>query len=110
MYPLLEAFRQDMCCKHRDLRLPIVDFKADWPAMVELCGLRTWAHNLHCCPCCQVRKADLTVVGHFTLKTCPYPDFGDDAYRVTLASNFKEPFLIVKFVISLGTLLKTMLI
>ena len=90
MYPLLEAFRKDLSSQHADIRLPIIDFKSDWPALVEICGLRTWSHNLHCCPCCTVRKASLAVVGNFTLKTCPYPLFGEEAYEAVLASHFKD--------------------
>ena len=93
MFPLLEAFRVDMSRKHPDIRLPIVDFKADWPALVEICGLRTWSHHLHCCPCCLAQKADLAAVGNFTLRTCPYPDYGDTEYRATLDSNFKEALM-----------------
>ena len=85
---MLESFRKDLSMKHADLRLPIVDFKADWPALVEVCGMRTWSHNLHCCPCCLVGKRDLTVVGHFTLQTCPYPEFDKAAYDARLASDF----------------------
>ena len=87
---MLESFRKDLSTKHADLRLPIVDFKADWPALVEICGLRTWSHNLHCCPCCLVGKGDLTTVGHFTLQTCPYPEFDQSAYDARLASDFKD--------------------
>ena len=88
MFPLLEAFRRDLSAEHPDIRLPIIDFKSDWPALVELCGLRTWSHNLHCCPCCTVRKASLAVVGNFTLKTCPYPLFGEEAYEAVLRTHF----------------------
>ena len=73
---MLESFRKDLSTKHADLRLPIVDFK--------------WSHNLHCCPCCLVGKGDLTTVGHFTLQTCPYPEFDKSAYDARLASDFKD--------------------
>ena len=47
-------------------------------------------HCLHCCPCCFAKKTELTKVGHFSLRTCPYPEFDDAAYAATLARNFKD--------------------
>ena len=92
VWPMLQAFREDVSREHADLRLPIIDFKADWPALVEICGLRTWSHSVHCCPCCLAKKTDLSTVGNFSLMTCPFPEYDADAYAASLAHNFKDRF------------------
>lgn len=90
VWPLLEAFRADVSAKHSDLRLAVVDYKADWPALVEVAGLRTWSHNEHCCPCCRCDKSQLDEVAQWTLRTCPYESFSDEDYRTYVRENFKD--------------------
>ncbi|CAE7376332.1 unnamed protein product, partial [Symbiodinium microadriaticum] len=80
VFPLLEHFRRDMCFDHQDLRACIIDYKADWPAYIELCGFRTWSHNLHPCPICTVQKKDFLSVGTMTLYTCPEKLFDQTSY------------------------------
>ncbi|CAE7212809.1 unnamed protein product [Symbiodinium sp. CCMP2592] len=81
VFPLLESFRRDMCFDHKDLRVCILDYKADWPAYIEICGFRTWSHNLHPCPICTVQKKDLLAVGTMTLHTCPHKLFDETSYK-----------------------------
>ncbi|CAE7238530.1 unnamed protein product [Symbiodinium sp. CCMP2592] len=89
VFPLLEAFKQDLTAKHADLRLPIIDFKADWAALVEIAALRTWSHSLHACPCCLVKKSEMDNLEGFTARTCAFPLFDEKKYEATLAKNFK---------------------
>ena len=84
-------FRADLSMEHPDLRLPIIDIKADWPAFVELTGLRTWSHSLHCCPCCMVTKKELTELGGFTQNTCKHEPFDQHLYAATVEANFRVP-------------------
>ena len=90
MYPLLEAFRRDVSKQYDDLRFAAVDFKCDWPAMIEMAGMRTWSHNLHGCPVCLVRKRGLASVAGFTAKTSPFELYTDEMCRDTLEQNFKD--------------------
>ena len=92
VFPLLEHFRCDMSREHTDIRPAILDFKADWPALVEICGLRTWAHNLHPCPCCTVDKSSLLAVGTHSLHSSPHPLKLSVVFKYKLArNNNKEP-------------------
>ena len=90
MWPLLEHFRADVSRHHEGFRIAILDFKADWPAVVEVAGLRTWSHSLHCCPCCMAPKSQLNNLSGFSLKTSPFPVFDDNSYRALLADTFKD--------------------
>ena len=90
MFPLLEFFRADLSKQREDVRMPILDYKADWPALVEVTGLRTWSHNLHCCPCCLARKRDLDKLAGFSSMTCPFPLYDNGLYAATLATNFMD--------------------
>ena len=76
--------------KHADLRLPVIDFKADWAALVEIGALRTWSHSLHACPCCLVKKSEMGTLEGFTARTCAFPLFDKKKYEATLAKNFKD--------------------
>ena len=78
-----------MCFDHKDLRACIIDYKADWPAYIELCGFRTWSHNLHPCPICTVQKKDLLSVGTMTLHSCPHQLFDQTSYDQLVASTFR---------------------
>ncbi|CAE7198914.1 unnamed protein product [Symbiodinium sp. CCMP2592] len=89
VFPLLESFRRDMCFDHKDLRVCILDYKADWPAYIEICGFRTWSHNLHPCPICTVQKKDLLAVGTMTLHTCPHKLFDETSYKELVAASFR---------------------
>ena len=89
VFPLLEHFRCDMSREHTDIRPAILDFKADWPALVEICGLRTWAHNLHPCPCCTVDKSSLLAVGTHSLHASPHPFFTQSSYDQLVARTFR---------------------
>ncbi|CAE7222610.1 unnamed protein product [Symbiodinium sp. CCMP2592] len=90
VFPLLEHFRCDMSREHTDIRPAILDFKADWPALVEICGLRTWSHNLHPCPCCKVDKSSLLAVGTHSLNSSPNPLFTQSSYDELVARTFRE--------------------
>ena len=78
-----------MSREHTDIRPAILDFKADWPALVEICGLRTWAHNIHPCPCCTVSKDELLVVGAQSLRSSPRPLFTTSSYDRLVAQTFR---------------------
>ena len=90
MFPLLEAFKRDLTEQHPDLRMPIIDFKADWAALVEIAALRTWSHNHHACPCCLVKRAQLQSIDGFSAKSCPFPLYDESSYDSTLSKNFKD--------------------
>ena len=90
VYPLLEAFRRDLSEQHPDLRLPIIDIKCDWAALVEVAALRTWSHNHHACPCCLVKKAQLEKIDGFSARSCPFPLYDESKYEATLSKNFKD--------------------
>ncbi|CAE7032303.1 unnamed protein product [Symbiodinium sp. CCMP2592] len=93
VFPLLDHFRRDMCAPHKDLRSCIIDYKADWPAYIELCGFRTWSHNKHPCPLCTVNQTNMRALGTMTLHSCPHSLFDQTAYEELLAATFREIFV-----------------
>ena len=91
LHPLLEAFRADLVHPHSDLRLPLLDLKGDWPAVVSLFGMRTWSHNIHPCPLCTAKKPDLAdVSSSFTASSSRFPEFDEGAYHENICANFRE--------------------
>lgn len=76
--------------QHEDLRLPVIDFKADRAALVEIAALRTWSHSLHACPCCLVKKSEMGSLEGFTERTCAFPLYDEMKYEASLAKNFKD--------------------
>ena len=92
MYPLLESVHADVVSQaYGKIRLPIIDFKADWPALVEMTGLRTWAHSTHPCPCCLAKKKDLDSICGYTSHSTPHTLFDNGLYEASVLKNFKEP-------------------
>ena len=61
--------------------MAIIDFKADWPALVEIAGFRTWSHNINPCPLCLVKKKDLDSVAGFCANSCPFPLYDTAKYE-----------------------------
>jgi hypothetical protein len=38
---------------------PLLEFRGDWPAVVELLAMRSWKHKFHPCPCCTAAGDEL---------------------------------------------------
>ena len=79
-----------MCAPRKDLRACIIDYKADWPAYIELCGFRTWSHTWHPCPLCTVHNRDMLALGAMTLHSCPHTLFDQTAYEEVVAATFRD--------------------
>ena len=51
------------------------EYRGDWPALCEICGLRNWKHKSKPCLCCEVDRDHLLSIQDMTL------DADLDAYK-----------------------------
>jgi len=80
LFPLLLRLAKDIADIVPELALVLVDVKGDWPAFLELVGLRYWAHKQHPCPVCCCPLEKLNDYAGYTLFSCPYPFYSHDMY------------------------------
>ena len=62
LYPLLLVWAQDLS-KLQDQRsapFAVLDICGDWPAFLQIFGLRYWSHKTHPCPMCLASQSEMT--------------------------------------------------
>lgn len=71
------------------VRYAVLDIQGDWPAFLQIFGLRYWSHNLHPCPLCRINQDQLQEgnINDITLDSLPFSyyttaDYDNDVDRM----------------------------
>ena len=59
IYPLLHAWALDLQQLQESNRCAVLDITCDWPAYLEITGLRFWNHADHPCCLCRLKLDEL---------------------------------------------------
>ena len=61
LFPLLLAWVEDLKAMESGskIRVAVLDIQGDWPAFLQVFGLRYWSHNDHPCPLCRINQTQL---------------------------------------------------
>ena len=85
LYPLLLEWVEDLKrLEHGDkVRYAVLDIQGDWPAFLQVFGLRYWNHKTHPCPLCRINQEQLSEanLNETTLDSLPYDVYTSDDYR-----------------------------
>ena len=81
LFPLLQTFSDDLAANHPGCQLIVWDIRSDWPAWVQVAGLRTWSHKLFPCACCSVPLDKMADITSYTLTTHPYSLYTPDVWQ-----------------------------
>ena len=91
LFPLLEAWATDLkaLSAASPVRFAVMDIQGDWPAFLQIFGLRYWSHNVHPCPLCRVNQMQLKelCVSKVTLDTLPYEEYSTNDYMHDLKNS-----------------------
>ena len=91
LYPLLEAWAVDLKNLEQTcpIRYAVIDIQGDWPAFLQVFGLRYWAHKTHPCPLCTVNQAQMQEVdvNNITLDSLMAPDYTTENYAQDVADS-----------------------
>lgn len=103
LYPLLLEWVSDLKrLESGPVRYAVVDIQGDWPAFLQVFGLRYWSHNLHPCPLCRIDQKQLKELhlDSWTLDSMPFDSYGTNDYKNDVR-NFVQASLLYT-----GTFLK----
>lgn len=93
MYPLLRAWVQDLQQLETGdhIRCAVLDIQGDWPAFLQVFGLRYWSHNVHPCPLCRINQAQIQELNlnDITLDSMPFANYSTDDYLQDVSQSMK---------------------
>lgn len=93
LYPLLHAWVKDLqqLESGNDLRCAILDIQGDWPAFLQVFGLRYWSHKNHPCPLCRINQSEMQALNlaDVTLDTMPFTAYTSSDYLEDIRKNTK---------------------
>ena len=77
------------------IRVAVLDIQGDWPAFLQVFGLRYWFHNDHPCPLCRVNQVRLgeDSLNETTLDSLPFEDYTTDDYNKDVQESVKVPWI-----------------
>ncbi|CAL1136592.1 unnamed protein product [Cladocopium goreaui] len=84
LYPLLLAWVKDL--KYLEagskLRCAVLDIQGDWPAFLQIFGMRYWSHKTHPCPLCRISQSEIQQLNldAITLDSIPYTAYSSNDY------------------------------
>ena len=75
------------------VRYCVLDIMGDWPAFLQVFGLRYWSHKHHPCPLCRVNQEKLCQpnISDWTLDSSPFTGYGTNDYLTDLGNFVKVP-------------------
>ena len=100
LYPLLDAWARDLkALETGSIRYAVMDIQGDWPAFLQIFGLRYWSHNLHPCPLCRITQNQLGELrlSDFTLDSMPFQAYRTEDYHQDLARYVQVALLLRNF-------------
>ena len=88
IYPLLDAWVQDLDKLQAAMKYAVMDIQCDWPAYLEISGGRFWNHGTHPCPLCKVSQDDMNpdMLEHTTLDNLGFELYSDEQYKTDVDS------------------------
>lgn len=93
LFPLLHRWAADLKKLEKGdlVRWAVLDVQGDWPAFLQVFGLRYWSHKTHPCPLCRIRNAEFNelIVNDLTLDELPFEPYTTNDYLRDLASAIK---------------------
>ena len=84
LYPLLLAWSDDLQrLQHGDVAYAVLDIQGDWPAFLQVFGLRYWSHKVHPCPLCRINQNEIqqTCIEAATLDSLPFHAYYTTDYK-----------------------------
>ena len=74
-----------------DVRYAVLDVMGDWPAFLQVFGLRYWSHAQHPCPLCRVDQTEMCKfnISGWTVDSMPFASYGTDDYKADLQNFVK---------------------
>ena len=93
LYPLLLAGVKDL--KYLEagskLRCAVLDIQGDWPAFLQIFGMRYWSHKTHPCPLCRIVQTEIQQLNldAITLDSVPYAAYSSDDYLKDVDKSVK---------------------
>lgn len=94
LYPLLLAWTDDLVgLQFGNPAYAVLDVLGDWPAFLQIFGLRYWSHKLHPCPLCRVNQDQIQQlhIDDATLDSLPFEAYNTADYRADLEQAVKAP-------------------
>ena len=87
-----EDIMADQAGKSMGFLVAILDLMTDWPAWTSWSGMRQWAHDLHPCPKCNIKKilmhSNDSVQGvSLSIESGPWEDYTHKDYEQDLNSH-----------------------
>ncbi|CAK9051241.1 Uncharacterized protein SCF082_LOCUS28143 [Durusdinium trenchii] len=89
LFPLLHKWTCDLkSLQTGDTRFAVLDIQGDWPAFLQVFGLRYWSHKTHPCPLRTINQEELgrLRLGEMTVDSMPYPFYTTNDVRADLAN------------------------
>ena len=84
LYPLLATWTADLKRLETGtpLRCAVLDIQGDWPAFLQVFGLRYWSHNTHPCPLCRINQKEMGELNlnAVTLDSMPFAEYTTNDY------------------------------
>ncbi|CAJ1386233.1 unnamed protein product, partial [Effrenium voratum] len=96
LHPLLLAWVEDLKRLEEGypVRYAVIDIQGDWPAFLQVFGLRYWAHKTHPCPLCRVTLPEMLEidVDNITADNLLSPLYQTEDYAKDVADSTKAPW------------------
>lgn len=93
LFPLLSAWASDLksLAEGEDTIYAVLDVQGDWPALLQVFGLRYWSHNVHPCPLCRVTQVQFGElhIHDVTLDSLPFEPYTTNDYTNDMARSIK---------------------
>ena len=91
IYPLLDAWVQDLDKLQTAMKCAVMDIQCDWPAYLEIAGARFWNHSIHPCPLCNMSQDDMNpdILENITLDNLGFELYSDEQYKTDIDSFTK---------------------
>ncbi|CAJ1390676.1 unnamed protein product, partial [Effrenium voratum] len=93
LHPLLLAWVEDLKRLEEGypVRYAVIDIQGDWPAFLQVFGLRYWAHKTHPCPLCRVTLPEMLEidVDNITVDNLLSPLYQTEDYAKDVANSTK---------------------
>ena len=100
LYPLLEAWVSDLQALETapSVRYAVLDIQGDWPAFLQVFGLRYWSHYTHPCPLCRINQAQLQELdlNNTTVDSMPFEQYTTCDYLQDLDRSIQAPWIPAK--------------
>ena len=100
LHPLLEAWVSDLQALETAplVRYAVLDIQGDWPAFLQVFGLRYWSHNTHPCPLCRIDQNQLQelTLNHTTVDSMPFEQYTTSDYLQDLDQSVNAPWIPTK--------------